>query len=292
MRLTRRDRLVLLAPLVVLLAGWLVLPALLGFLATFTDYAPFTTTVRFEGLANYATVLRDPQFGAAVRNIALFTLVAVPLELSIGFGVAYLLRRPIRGRALWQMLLLLPWLVSPIASGVMWHYLYGGATGIVDYLLGWLGQSEVPSPVGDIRAALLATIAVEVWRVAPFVTFLLLPSLSAIPSERWEEATLSGASWIGRLRNVAIPSLRPLLLTITMLLVGLSFGTFDAVLILTGGGPGTATLTPALYSYGRAFSTNDWPVGATSGWLIAAGVLCAGLIYLRLARVETTGASE
>ena len=292
MRLTRRDRLVLLAPLAVLLTGWLVLPALLGFLATFTDYSPFTTSVRFAGLANYVTVLSDPQFLAAVRNIAELTLIAVPLELVIGFGIAYLLRRPIGGRALWQMLLLLPWLISPIASGVMWHFLYGGATGIIDYVFGLLGQPDLPSPVGDVRVALLATIAVEVWRVAPFVTFLLLPSLSSIPTERWEDAELSGASWIGRVANVAIPSVRPLLLTITMLLVGFSLGTFDTVLILTGGGPGTATLTPALYSYSRAFGTNDWPVGATSGWLIAAGVLCAGLVYLRLARLESARAAE
>ena len=88
--------------------------------------------------------------------------------------------------------------------------------------------------------------------------------------------------------NVAIPSVRPLLLTITMLLVGLAFGTFDGVLILTGGGPGTATLTPALYSYSRAFVTNDWPAGATAGWLIAAGVLAAGVVYLMLARRRVT----
>jgi ABC-type sugar transport system permease subunit len=71
-----------------------------------------------------------------------------------------------------------------------------------------------------------------------------------------------------------------------MLLTGLSLGTFDAVLILTGGGPGTATVTPALFSYNRAFGVNDWPVGATSGWLIAAAVLGVGLIYLRLSRTR------
>jgi ABC-type sugar transport system permease subunit len=69
-----------------------------------------------------------------------------------------------------------------------------------------------------------------------------------------------------------------------MLLVGLSLGTFDTILVLTGGGPGTATLTPALYSYARAFQTNDWPVGAASGWLIALGVIAVGAVYLRLAR--------
>lgn len=284
MRLSGRDRLVLFAPLALLLAGWLVIPALLGLLATFTTYSPFTTDVHFSGLANYTAVARDPLFGAAARNVAIFTAVAVPLELVIGFGVAYLLRRSFRGRAALRILLLLPWLVSPVASGVMWHFLFGGATGIADFVLGWLGQPDLPSPLGDLRFALPAVIAVEVWRMAPFVTFLLLPSLASIPSERWEEATLSGASWVGRVRHVAVPAVRPLLLTITMLLVGLSLGTFDTVLILTGGGPGTATVTAALYSYNRAFGVNDWPVGATSGWFVAAGVLVAGLIYLRLAR--------
>ena len=120
--------------------------------------------------------------------------------------------------------------------------------------------------------------------MAPFVTFLLLPGLASIPKERWEEATLAGASWIQQVVRVAIPELRTLLLTVAMLLVGLSLGAFDTILILTGGGPGTATLTPALYSYGRAFQTNDWPVGAASGWLIAAGVIAFGVVYLRLAR--------
>lgn len=288
MRLTRRDRLVLFAPLAMLLTGWLVLPALLGLFATFTTYSPFGTSIRFAGLSNYIAVLRDLEFGAAIRNIAVFTVAAVPLELAIGFGLAYLLRRPIGGRGLWRVLLLLPWLVSPVANGVMWHFLFGSATGIIDFVLGWLGQPDVPSPMGDLRLALPTTIVVEVWRVAPFVTFLLLPGLSSIPSERWEDATLDGASWIRQVLEVALPSLRPLLFAITMLLVGLSLGTFDGVLILTGGGPGTATVTPALYSYHQAFGVNHWPTGAASAWLIAAGVLGVGLVYLRLVRARPT----
>jgi multiple sugar transport system permease protein len=283
-KLTRRDRTILFAPLVVLLGGWLVLPAVLGLFATFTTYSPFTTTVRPSGISNFAAVAGDPQFGAAIRNIVIFTVIAVPLELAIGFGIAYLLRRPMKGRALWRVLLLAPWLVSPIAAGVMWHFLFSGTTGILDFGLGWIGLPEVASPVGDLRLALPAAIAVEVWRVAPFVTFLLLPGLVSIPNERWEEATLAGASPLQQIRHVAIPELRTLLLTVAMLLIGLAFGTFDTILILTGGGPGTATLTPALYSYSRAFQTNDWPVGAASGWLIAVGVIAVGVVYLRLAR--------
>jgi len=171
----------------------------------------------------------------------------------------------------------------------MWHFLLGSATGIFDFALGWLGRPDVPSPAADLRLALPTVIAVEVWRVAPFVTFLLLPGLASIPDDRWEDATLAGASTGQQIWRIALPELRTLLLTVTMLLVGLALGTFDTVLILTGGGPGTATLTPALYSYGRAFQTNDWPVGAAAGWLIAAGVIAVGAIYIRLSRERRPG---
>ncbi|HEY3194731.1 MAG TPA: sugar ABC transporter permease [Candidatus Dormibacteraeota bacterium] len=289
MRLTRRDRILLFAPATVLIAGGLLLPAVLGLTATFTTYSPFSPAVRFSGLSNYAAVLGDHLFAAAVRNIIVFTVFAVPLELLIGFGLAYVLWRPIRGRRLWRVLLLMPWLVSPIANGVMWHFLFGSTRGIVDFAVGSVRQPDLPSPIGDVRLALAATIAVEVWRISPLVTFLLLPGLSSIPPERWEDAILNGASWIRTVLHVALPSMRPLLLATTMLLIGLSLGTFDSVLILTGGGPGTSTITPALYSYSQAFSANDWPAGGASAWLIAADVLGVGLVYLRLVPTRPIG---
>lgn len=283
MRLTRRDRLVLFAPLAILLSGWFLGPAVLGFLATFTNYSPFTTTVDFVGLQNYVAVLGDPQFVVSARNVALFALAAVPLELVAGFTIAYLLREPLRGRSALRVVLLLPWLVSPIGSGVMWHFLLGSTHGIVDFVFGWLRLPEAASPLGDGHLALAAVVAVEVWRLAPFVAFLILPGLLSIPRERWDDARLSGASWVRTIVDVAVPAIRPLLITVTMLLVGLGLGSFDVVLILTGGGPGTATLTPALYSYDSAFGTNEWPAGATSAWVIAIAVLIVGLVYLRLA---------
>ena len=284
MRLTRRDRLILFAPLALLLGGWLVVPAVIGLGATLTTYSPFGASVAFAGLSNYREVLTDPQFLVAARNVIVLTALAVPLELAIGFSVAYLLRCPIWGRSWWRALLLVPWLVSPIASGVMWHFLFSTTSGIPTFVAAWLGWPDISSPAGDLRLAMPATIAIEVWRVAPFVTFLLLPGLAAIPEERWEEATLAGASLLDRIFRVALPEMLPLLLTVGMLLIGLSLGAFDTILILTGGGPGTATLTAALYSYDRAFLTNDWPLGAASAWLVAGGVLAVGLVYIQLSR--------
>lgn len=75
----------------------------------------------------------------------------------------------------------------------------------------------------------------------------------------------------------------PLILAVTMLLIGGALATFDSVLTLTGGGPGTETVTPALYSHDKAFTFSNWPAGASSGWLIGGAVLLVGLIYVRLA---------
>lgn len=258
---------------------------MLGFLATFTSFAPGLADVRFTGLANYTAVLRDREFFTATRNIATFTIVAVPLELAIGFGLAYVLRRPLRGRSMVRVVLLVPWLVSPVASGVMWHFLLGSGQGLLDFGLALIGvPGDVPSPLSQRGLAMGTLIAVEVWRVAPLVAFLLLPGLTAIAPDLWEQTTLDGASLLGRIRLVALPALRPLGLAVTMLLVGAALGTFDMVLILTGGGPGTETVTPALYSYAAAFQVSNWPIGASSAWLIVGAVLVIGAVYLALTR--------
>src|SRR5450759_2060143 len=101
--LTIRHRLLLFVPLGLVVVPLLFWPAGFGLLASFTNYGPGQRNLRWVGLANYAAVLRDQQFRAASLNIAEFTLVTVAAEIGIGFGLAYLLREPFRGRGLVQI---------------------------------------------------------------------------------------------------------------------------------------------------------------------------------------------
>ena len=283
---TRNDRLLLLTPLALVLLPFLIGPALFGFIASFTSYAPGELHVRVVGLANYASVVRDSSFISSWRNIIVFTLISVPAELTLGLGIAYLLREPFRGRALVRVVLLIPWLVSPIANGVMWHFLLNLQWGMLNFAASWMGMPELPSPLGSTALALPATIVTDIWRKFPLASFLLLPGLLAIPSEQWEYATIEGASLLFRMRHIALPWLRPLLLTVALLLVGDALGTYDSILILTGGGPGSATYTPGLYSYQQAFQFFSWSTGAASAWFVVASVALVGLVYLRLMRPE------
>ncbi len=103
---TRRDKLLLLIPLVVVLVPFLIWPLVFGFFASFTDVAPGSTNVHWVGLANYLSVARDSSFVASWKNIAAFTVTAVPAELLLGLLIAYLLLEPFRGRGLVRVLLL------------------------------------------------------------------------------------------------------------------------------------------------------------------------------------------
>jgi multiple sugar transport system permease protein len=282
---TRPQSLLLLVPLAALLLPFLFWPAVFGFASSFTDYAPAQVHLHFVGVQNYAAVLGNDQFTLAFRNILIFILVAVPVELAVGLAVAYALRDPFRGRGLVRIVLLIPWLLSPIAVGVMWHFLYGKG-GMLAYATAWLRVPPVPSPLGLPQWALPAVILTDIWRKAPLASFLLLPGVLAIPSDRWEHALLDGVPLASRIRHVLLPPLRPLLFTVALLLLGDTISTFDSVLVLTGGGPGSETLTPALYSFQQAFRTYNWPVGVASAWVVVAAVVPVGLSYLALVRHE------
>lgn len=282
----RSEQLLLFAPLVLVLIPFLIAPLVLGAVTSLTNYSPAELHLRFVGLANYAAVLADRDFVASWRNILIFVLIAVPLELILGLGLAYLLREPFRGRTLVRIALLMPWLVSPIANGVMWHFLLDPQVGPENFVAAWLHLPEFASPLANSFWTLPTVIATDVWRNAPLACFLLLPGMLALSVDQWEYGTLEGATLLVRLRDIIVPSLRPLLLAVALLLIGSTLGTFDEIIILTGGGPGSATVTPALYGYLQVFHANYWQTGAAAAWLIVLGMCMIGLIYLRAVRPE------
>ncbi len=285
--LTRRQHLLLLAPLALILFPFLIWPSLFGFAASFTNYAPFRPNVDVVGLVNYRRIIEDTTFWLSVRNITLLTAISVTLEMVLGLAVAYLLLRPFRGRAFIRFVLLIPWLTSPVAAGIMWHYLFSEQVGLLNVVPALFGLPRLAYPI-TLGSAMIVVIFVEVWRKFPLVSFLALPGLLAIPGEQWDYATLEGVPTWGKIRHIVLPQLRLLLLSILMLLIGDSLGTSESVLRLTGGGPGSATMTPGLYSYNKAIVSNNWAAGATSGWLIVPAVLLVGLCYLALVRREAS----
>ena len=229
MALSRRDRILLAAPFALLVLAGLIVPLLGGLVATLTTFAPRAATVSFVGVANYVAVLGNASFVASLRNVLVVTAVTVPLELVTALLLATPLRRPFRGRGMVRVLLLLPWVVSPVAVGVMWHFLLTGNTSALSFLSELVGGPTVQSPLSIRGAALPVVIVIEIWRGVALATFLLSPAVASIPSERWDQASLDGVGRISRLSHVVAPAIRSHLFGVALLLVAGTLATFDTI---------------------------------------------------------------
>jgi multiple sugar transport system permease protein len=237
----------------------------------------------FIGWENYARLLHDSRFWNALGNTAYFTGVSVTLEIVLGLGVAVLLHRAFPGKGLMRAILLIPWAVPTVVSARMWEWMYNADYGVFNFLLGtkinWLG-----SPAWALHAA----IVMDVWKTLPFVAILLTAGLTEISPELIQAARVDGASPWMVFRRVTLPLLRPLIVVVLIFRTIDAFRVFDAIYVLTGGGPANSTETLSIYAYKVLFQTLQFGYGST---LSVAVFLCVGLITLGYVRFMGKGAA-
>ena len=257
-------------PALVLLAAVTVYPALSVFYLSLQRRLPIFDIAKFTGLDNYRFLLQDDRFWNALGNTVYFTGVSVGLELLLGLAIALLLNRDFRLKGLVTALVLVPWAIPTVVSARMWEWMYNTDFGVLNYLLGtkinWLG-----SPLWALNAAVF----MDVWKTTPFVTILLLAGLKMIPGDLYQAARIDGAGIWPTFTRITLPLLMPVILVVVILRTLDAFRVFDAVYVLTGGGPANSTETLSIYAYKILFQTLQFGYGST---LSVAVFLCAGSI--------------
>ena len=231
---------------------------------------------RFAGLGNYAFLLRDDRFWNALGNTAYFTAVSVSLELLLGLSLAVLLNRSFAMKGLARAFILIPWAVPTVVSAKMWEWMYNSDFGIINYLLGtkvnWLG-----SPAWALNAAVF----MDVWKTTPFVVILLTAGLQVIPGDLYRAARIDGAGGWQVFRRVTLPLLRPVILVVLIFRTLDAFRVFDAVYVLTGGGPANTTETLSIYSYKVLFQTLQFGYGSALAVVVFFCTAGMSLLYMR-----------
>jgi multiple sugar transport system permease protein len=277
----RRVALLFALPATVLLAvlvGW---PILNGVLLSLQRITP-TAEPGWVGLANYQSVLSSETFWDSVAITAVFTVVALSIEFVLGFGLALMLARVVRGAGLLRTLLLIPTMLTPAVAAINFRVMLNYDYGVVNYLIEQLGlpaQAWVSQPGIAPLAALVLT---DVWRSTPFFVLVLSSGLLALPQETLEAADVDGARPWRKLVSVKIPLLLPLLLVTVLFRVIDLLRTFDIVYVLTQGGPGTSTTVTSLLIY------NDLAIGNFTSYASTEAVvmmLLTALVSITLIRV-------
>ncbi len=264
-----------LSPAGILLGGVTLFPLGYLFWLGFTRNSPYQSG--FVGLDNYLRLAGDGRFWSALWNTAYFSAVSVSAELLLGLGIALLLDRAFHGRGLVRAAVMAPWAIPTVVTAKMWDWMYNPDFGVFNYLLGapvnWLG-----SPATALHAA----IAMDVWKTTPFVALLLGAGLADIPRELYRAAALDGASAWQMLIRVTLPLLRPLIIVVLLLRTIDAFRVFDAIYVLTGGGPGNSTETLSVYAYKVFFQSLEFGYGAAVSVTVFGLIGATALVYARL----------
>jgi multiple sugar transport system permease protein len=272
------------APALFLLACVTIYPVCYVFFLSLQRRLLIFDISRFVGLGNYAFLLRDDRFWNALGNTAYFTAASVSLELLFGLSLAVLLNRSFAMKGLMRAFILVPWAVPTVVSAKMWEWLYNSDFGLLNYLLGtkvnWLG-----SPAWALNAAVF----MDVWKTTPFVVILLTAGLQVIPAELYKAAKIDGAGSWQSFRRITLPLLRPVILVVLIFRTLDAFRVFDAVYVLTGGGPANTTETLSIYAYKVLFQTLQFGYGSTLSVVVFLCTAGMSLVYMKLLAKATGG---
>jgi multiple sugar transport system permease protein len=259
-----------------------VLPILASAGLTFFDW-DLLTPPRFIGPANFARLVTDQSFRAALWHTLQFIVGYIPLVSVLALAVAVALNRPGRLVLFLRAAFFLPVVSAWVAVALIWMWLLNPRYGLLNYLLGLAGIPG-PSWLFDPNWAMPAIILTSVWKDIGFVMVMYLAGLQNIPGDYYEAASLDGASGWQRFRHITLPLLSPTTFFVLVISLINSFQVFDQVWIMTEGGPAGATSVLVEQIVKHAFSYGRMGYAAAISWVLFALVFSATLIQSRLQR--------
>ncbi len=262
---------ILIAPSVLLLVGLIAYPLVFALRNSFYFWNLQTsaTAVMPVGFANYAMVLQDPQFLDSLRNTLVLTISGTAIEFALGLAVALLLSTRLPGMSLSRAVLIMPTTIAPIVVGFLFRYMYDPHGGIITWLLNSIAPiAPVQGILGSANTALAAIMVADVWQWTPFFAIVLYAGLLSVSPDVIEAARLDGASAWAMLWRIKLPLIMHTAVIVLILRFMQLFNTFDLVLVLTRGGPGTSSRTLAYMLYQQGLIDFNIGMASATTWLV------------------------
>lgn len=237
----------------------------------------------FVGFDNYQTVLAASETWSTLRITLIITSIGLLTQIPIGILLALVLHENLRGTKIFRSILITPMLLTPVAVGLTYRFMFDTDLGVINWALGSIGIEKV-NWLGSQTSALFAIIIVDSWQSIPFVMLLVLAALTAISPSLYEAARVDGASASQIFRRITLPLITPTLLVITMIKIMDFLKLFDTLFILTRGGPGNATTTLGLWTYKTGFVFLEFSRAAALGVIITIITLPVYFLWRRASR--------
>lgn len=263
---------------------FIVIPSVMGFYYSFTNWSRFSSDVAYVGLANFRTIfVSNPTLFRAIKNTLIFTTVTIVTKTAFGLMLALLVSRGIRRLAsMHRTLIYLPAVLPMIVVGIVFKSILNPSSGVLNEFLRAVGLDAIAVQwLTNPDIALYSIIAVDTWKGVGFIMLLLLAGLQSIPREYYEAARIDGANAFAELRLITLPLLMPVLTVTTVLNLLYGLKIFDSVWVLTNGGPGYATETVYTIVF-KEFARGHYAVSTALSTVLFVIMTMAGLFLIRM----------
>lgn len=268
------------------LIGFMVLtfiPVLFSLVVSFTEWNLFTGTenIRFVGLKNYLYMFSDVWFIDSLKNNLMYTVVTIPLTLSISLFIAIILNDKVYGRNIIRAMFFMPYISNIVAISAIWLALYNPNHGPLNQFLMSIGIDNPPQWLASSKWALPAIMIMSIWGGLGYNIVIYLAGLKGIPKELYEAADIDGANSWHKLKHVTIPMLSPTIFFLLITGIISSFQVFGQINIMTQGGPARATTVIAYYIYLSGFRYYKMGYAAAMAWFLFICIFIVTLIQWR-----------
>lgn len=291
-----RSAYVFVLPAAVILTLFLLYPIVWSLLASFRDIRLgdllgmhlWSVPGKWAGANNYRSLFQDPIFWQSLWNTAYFAVLFIPGTLVLSLGMALLVQQGLRGVGVFRAIFFLPYVVSIVASSLVWRWMFDGEYGLINAIIAAAG-GEGPNWLSHPQLAMVVIALMSIWRWSGYFMLIFLAGLEAIPSSLYEAADVDGAGWWMVFGRVTLPLLRrPMIFALIVLLIRAQ-NVFQEVYVMTGGGPGNSTVTVAYLIWHRGIKTMKLGQGAALSYLLFLVVLAvavAQFLFLRRRRTR------
>lgn len=270
---------VMMAPAVILLLGWMLVPLTMTLYFSFKKYLPLRGgDLGWVGFENYTRFVSSSSFWPAVATTLIIVGGVLVITIFLGVLLALLLDQPMWGQGVVRILVIAPFFVMPTVSGLVWKNMFMDPTnGFLAYMwrafgaepVQWLSQASMPS-----------LIMIVSWQWLPFATLILLTAIQSLDSEQIEAAEMDGASWFSRFRFIILPHLSRAITVVLLIQTIFLLSIFAEIFVTTAGSFGTKTLTYLIFQ--RVLESQNVGLGSAGGVyaIILANIVAAFLIRI------------
>ncbi|MCA1061422.1 sugar ABC transporter permease [Rossellomorea aquimaris] len=282
---------VFIAPAVIILTVFSIVPIIVAFLISFTDLdlkgLADWSNVSFIGMDNYSALLTDELFHKSIFNTLFYVIIGVPLVIIFSLGIALLLNYGTSKLfTVFRGVYYMPSITNIIAVAVIWGFLYNTEYGLFNYILSLLDVDKIPW-LGEPTIAKLSLIVLAVWKGIGINMIIFLAALQGIPKSYYEAAEMDGANRWQVLWNVTIPLLRyaTFFVTVTTLIGWLQF--FEEPFVMTNGGPLDGTISMALFIYQKGFQFSEFGYAAAGSFILFIIIIIITLLQFKMRKSDT-----